>query len=373
LVNFFHRYRVQLIIEKQYEINMELASSKARAESESQEKSKFLANISHELRTPLNAIIGFSEIIQSETMGPLTNATYKEYIRDIHQSGTHLLSLINDILDFSKAEAQKLTVDMEEVVVNRVIRSSIKMLQAKAEQASLKLFAELPDEAVVIMADHKRLKQVLLNLLSNAIKFTPEGGQVSVALAVHSDSKTVDLIVKDTGIGISSKDIPRAMAIFGQVDNERSRKYEGTGLGLPLTKKLVELMRGQFTLMSAEGLGTTIVSSFPLQRLDKHQGDETEDSADNSAAWKHLLPRSAFTSAVSAPGVEQAEEKSSSMMMAREESPAPRHPTSLSETIASDGLTLDEKDLPDLDASGVTMLDPEDFKNHRRPKDAGHE
>lgn len=361
LTVLLYHYRVQRVIEKQYEINMELATSKARAESESQEKSRFLANISHELRTPLNAIIGFSEIIQAETMGPLANATYKDYIRDIHQSGLHLLSLINDILDFSKAEAQKLTVDMEEIVVNRAIRGSIKMLQAKAEQASLTLQARMPSEKILIMADHKRLKQVLLNLLSNAIKFTPEGGSVTVILEYDQGGKTVDMTVKDTGIGMSSKDIPRAMAVFGQVDNERSRQYEGTGLGLPLTKKLVELMRGQFTLMSEEGLGTTVTARFPLQRVE--EGDETDADYEAHAPASTQTSVRGLSPTVNLPASAQVGPTASATAsrtsyVAKEADLTEVTVPSVSASTSSDGLEVSEQDLPTLDASGITVLGP---------------
>ena len=267
----FYSRRIEKIIDKQQEINVELASAKVRAESESQEKSKFLANVSHELRTPLNAIIGFSEIIKSESMGPIGNATYKDYINDILNSGQHLLSLITDILDYSKAEAEKLIVNSVPISVGKIARSTARLMEARAEQGQVKLITEIPKDEIIILGDQKRMKQIILNLMSNSIKFTPENGSVTLRVKFNAAEKTVDVQVADTGIGIPAKDIARAMAVFGQVDNKLSRKYEGTGLGLPLTKKLVDLMHGKFNIMSQEGFGTTVTATFALNELIAHK------------------------------------------------------------------------------------------------------
>lgn len=261
----YNTHNAQQIIDKQVENNRLLEEAKTRAEAESSEKSEFLANISHELRTPLNGIIGFSEIIQSEAYGPIDNKQYKEYIVDINNSGKHLLAVINDILDFSKASADKLKVDIMDIDLNKIISSSIRFVQPRADSAKVKLVENMPTEHVIIQADPKRLKQALLNLLSNAVKFTPEKGSVKISLKPNSSAKTIDIIVQDTGIGIAEKDIPKALSIFGQVDNKHSRKYEGTGLGLPLTKKLTELMGGKFEIQSKLGQGTKVILTFAME------------------------------------------------------------------------------------------------------------
>ena len=257
--------KAENIIAKQHETNLELAATAAAAEAENRDKSQFLANVSHELRTPLNAIIGFSEIIKNEVLGTIDNPQYQDYIRDIHTSGVHLLSLINDILDYSKAEAGKLDLELAEVDVTKIIMNSMRLVSPRAENAQVKLVENLPQVHFVLNTDAKKLKQILLNLLSNAVKFTPAGGSVTVSAWENIADKSVAVEVKDSGIGIAPKDISRAMAPFGQVDNALSRKYEGTGLGLPLTKKFVELMGGTFTIASEIEVGTTVTFTLPKQ------------------------------------------------------------------------------------------------------------
>ncbi len=217
------------------------------------------------MRTPLNAIIGFSEFIKSERNGPIANERYAEYIRDIHGSGVHLLSLINDILDYSKAEADKLDLDISEVDATKSVRNSIRLMLPRAEQAQVTLIDDLPHEHFILVTDQKKLKQIMLNLLSNAVKFTKPGGSVTVSVWQNLSDETITFEIKDTGIGIAAKDISRAMAPFGQVDNALSRKYEGTGLGLPLTKKFVEIMGGTFKIASEVGVGTTIAFTLPKE------------------------------------------------------------------------------------------------------------
>lgn len=264
--------KVEELIGKQQEVAAELASAKSVAESESKAKSQFLANVSHELRTPLNAIIGFSEIINSESMGPIGNPQYKEFISDINASGVHLLSLINDILDYSKAEENKFTIDFEQVDVTKVIKLCLRMVLPRAEAAKVHLKEEVPPEHIIIMADQKRIKQVILNLLTNAVKFTPEDGSVTIKLIKNTDNNTVSIEIKDTGVGMAAQDLARAMSPFGQVESKLSQRFEGTGLGLPLTKKLVELMRGKFDIKSETGIGTTIIVTFA------YQGNEIEEA-----------------------------------------------------------------------------------------------
>jgi len=269
---FIYMYVLSLRYEreftKQYEVNSELEEEKATAEEENQSKSQFLANISHELRTPLNAIIGFSEIIKDEVMGPLNNQQYKEYITDIYLSGTHLLSLINDILDYSKADANKLNIEEEEVDVTKIMKNSLRLVSPRADESGVTLIGEIPKEHIILKTDGKRLKQILLNLFSNAVKFTPSGGTVTLYAWYDISDNRFIVEVKDTGVGIAPKDISKVMATFGQVENQLSRKYEGTGLGLPLTKKLVELMGGTLEIESELNVGTCVTISLPFVESD---------------------------------------------------------------------------------------------------------
>ena len=261
--------RAENIIARQHEANAELIDAAAAAVAENREKSQFLANISHELRTPLNAIIGFSDIIQKETPPQAENPKFGDYISDIHSSGVHLLSLINDILDYSKAEAGKLALEVSEVNVSKLIQNSMRLLEPRAESANVRLLEQLPKDQIIMLIDSKKFKQVLLNLLSNAVKFTPAGGQVMITAWQNLSDDTYSFEVEDTGIGIAPKDISRAMAPFGQVDNTLKRKYEGTGLGLPLTKKFVELMGGKFKIESELNKGTKITFTMPRELKER--------------------------------------------------------------------------------------------------------
>ena len=269
IIVMYNTNYAQRIINRQFETNRDLEEAKIRAEMESTAKTQFLANVSHELRTPLNAIIGFSEIILAQTYGKIENKQYLDYIQDINNSGKHLLSVINDILDFSKASADKLQTDNIELDLNKLASSSLRFVKPRADEAKVMLIEDFPKKHIVIIADPKRLKQALLNLLSNAVKFTPSEGSVTLSIKPNSTKKLVRIIVKDTGIGMSDKDIPKALSSFGQLDNKLSRRYEGTGLGLPLTKKLVEIMQGKFDIKSKPDSGTIVTLTFPyLDSID---------------------------------------------------------------------------------------------------------
>jgi len=244
----------------------EMQAARQHAEIASRTKSEFLANMSHELRTPLNAIIGFSEILRHEIMGPLGHPQYLEYATDIHDSGTHLLSLINDILDLSKIEAGKLDLMEESVDVSRLVAGALRIVRARAEAARLTLYAELPENPPRLLADARALKQVLLNLLSNAVKFTPAQGNIVVRAEIDGEGLYV-LAVSDSGVGIAGADIPKVMAVFGQADSTLARSHEGTGLGLPLARSLVELHGGTFAIESEVGVGTTVTIRLPAGRV----------------------------------------------------------------------------------------------------------
>ena len=245
------------LLARKYEVAM------TRAEAANQAKSEFLANMSHELRTPLNAINGFSEIMAGEMFGPLGDRRYKGYAADIHTSGQHLLSLINDILDMAKIEAGKLTLHYETVSLNSLCNDAIRLMRGKAMESGLTLGLVAP-ETVQVEADHRGLKQVMLNLISNAVKFTPEGGAVTVTIAAQG-ADHVRLSVTDTGIGIAAADLDRLAQPFEQVEGQHSKTTQGTGLGLALTKSLIELHRGRMTIESEPGRGTTVWFDLPLR------------------------------------------------------------------------------------------------------------
>jgi signal transduction histidine kinase len=240
--------------------NVELERAKEQAESANMAKSRFLASISHELRTPLNAIIGFSSIITSQLFGKI-GEKYLEYAHDIHESGVHLLEIINDILDLSKAEAGKLTLDYEEFDVSRAIGKCLTIISERAIEGKVELRKEIASDMPYMIADRVRFIQIILNLISNAVKFTEVGGVITVTAKskpLGGNRTSFVFEIQDTGIGMSQQDITKAMQSFGQIDSGLNRKYEGTGLGLPLTRKLVELHRGEMKIESVPGKGTKV-------------------------------------------------------------------------------------------------------------------
>jgi signal transduction histidine kinase len=246
-------------------VEAHLRQAKEEAELASRTKTEFLANISHELRTPLNAIIGFAEILSGQIFGKLGDQRYVNYAADIRDSGQHLLTLINDVLDVSKIEVGKLELNEEPVDIIAVLESSMRLMRDRAEEAGLELRAELPRGLPFLQADARRLKQILLNLMSNAVKFTAAGGRVVVRAVVAEDG--LSIAVEDTGIGIAPHDLEKALRPFGQIDSRMARKYQGTGLGLPLTKSMVELHGGRLTLESEVGRGTKATIWLPRERI----------------------------------------------------------------------------------------------------------
>jgi signal transduction histidine kinase len=243
----------------------ELVEARRRAELASRAKSEFLANMSHELRTPLNAVIGFADVIRNESFGPIGNERYREYLDDINHSGMHLLRVINDLLDFSKIEAGKLDLEVEEVDLDELLDGTVGIMRKQAEGAGVDLRRERSVQEISLLADAHRVRQVLLNLLSNAIKFTRKQGRVTVSAAIDG-AGTLSISVADTGIGMTVEDIALALEPFGQIDGGLARKYQGTGLGLPIAKRLAEMQGGVLTLSSQPGRGTVATIKFPANR-----------------------------------------------------------------------------------------------------------
>jgi PAS domain S-box-containing protein len=244
----------------------DLAAAKRRAEDASKAKSHFLANMTHELRTPLNAIIGFSDLIRSELYGPVGDKRYGEYAGVVRDSGQHLLELINDILDFSKIEAGELPLHEEITNISDLVDSCVRMLLVRAAHGNLSVQRQLQSGLPDLRCDVRRVRQIVLNLLSNAIKYTPAGGEIRVSTGLDR-AGNMEIAVSDTGVGIADQDQRRVMEAFVQVDSDLNRKSEGTGLGLPLTKRLVELHGASLTLRSKLGEGTTMTVRFPRERV----------------------------------------------------------------------------------------------------------
>ena len=243
-----------------------LLDARRQAESASNTKSEFLAKISHEIRTPLNAIIGFSELMTDERFGAVGNQRYKEYLTDINKSGRLVLDLVNDLLDISKIEAGKQELEFESVPLNDTIAETIAMIQPQANRNQIIVRSNLETNVPPVVADMRSIKQIVLNLLSNAIRFTHPGGQVIVSTS-YLDNGSVVLRVRDTGIGMNDKELQSALQPFQQVSPAVSRRNDGTGLGLPLTKALVEANRAEFSIQSEPGQGTKVDIVFPPARV----------------------------------------------------------------------------------------------------------
>ncbi len=243
----------------------ELQRSRDSAELANRAKSEFLANMSHELRTPLNAILGFAEILRDQIIGPIGNEKYCEYAQDIHESGTHLLSIINDILDLSKVEAGRLEAHLYWINPNDALSMCLTLIQQRAFENDITLVSTL-DEEVEIEADQRLVKQIGLNLLSNAVKFTPPEGTVTLSLK-RTGNAGLCLSVSDTGIGMTPEEIKIARRPFGQIDTSLSKRYEGSGLGLPLVTAFAEKLKATMTIDSQPGVGTRVNILFPPDKV----------------------------------------------------------------------------------------------------------
>ncbi len=271
-------WRADLKIRWQHTENLELAASKARAESAHRAKSEFLSNMSHELRTPLNAIIGFSEAIRTGVYGPAGDPRYVEYAHDIHNSGQHLLNIINDVLDLAWAESGKMPAAHDPVDIVETARGAVSLLRREAESAQIELSLDAFESSCTIETDGSKVRQILLNLLANSLKFTPAGGSVDLTVARDPRAGMVQLSVSDTGIGMRREDIPLALAPFSQIDGSLSREYEGTGLGLPLSMKLARLLGGDLELESAPGVGTRVTFTLPDRAPPREAANENADT-----------------------------------------------------------------------------------------------
>jgi len=240
----------------------EIQDKSRQLETANQHKSEFLANMSHELRTPLNAIIGFSEVLLEKLFGDL-NEKQLDYLQDIHSSGKHLLQLINDILDLSKVEAGRMELDVATFDLPTAISNAMTLIRERAQQHGIALGLEVEADLGEVAADERKFKQILLNLLSNAVKFTPDGGRIDVR--ARRDAENVVVAVHDTGIGIAVADQDAVFEEFRQVGRSYTSKQEGTGLGLTLTRKFVELHGGRIWLESELGKGSTFTFTIPVK------------------------------------------------------------------------------------------------------------
>jgi signal transduction histidine kinase len=252
------RFMLRLtLVEQQTRDALHLAEMANRA------KSSFLANMSHELRTPLNAIIGFADFMRCK---PLTQPTYKEYAEYIHESGSHLLEIVTDILDLSRVEAGKATLNNNIVEIGPLVRASLLLVSERADGLGIKLCVSICDPAPLIRADQVRLKQILINLLSNAVKFTPQNGEIHVSVGCGAKGEVV-FVVRDTGIGMAPEDIPRIQQPFVQLEDVATKRYEGTGLGVPLAMAMAKLHGGSLMFDSWPGVGTTVTLTLPAERV----------------------------------------------------------------------------------------------------------
>ena len=256
-------YIAQQIIEAKNEVANRLL---VEANTANRSKSEFLANMSHELRTPLNAIIGFSDLMDKETFGPIGSAQYAEYVKYISGSGQHLLAIINDILDLAKADANKITLNEDNEDILAIAAETIYMCSSKAQEHGVRVGVTCSEGGVIARIDPKLMLQLLINLVSNAIKFSHAKGKVEIIVRLTED-RSIVIAVKDSGIGIAEDDIARVVRPFEQVEASYARTNGGTGLGLPIAMKLAELHGGSLVITSQLGTGTTVTVTLPAERL----------------------------------------------------------------------------------------------------------
>jgi signal transduction histidine kinase len=256
----------------------DLAAARLAAENERHSTSEFLARLSHEIRTPLTSVIGFAEVMARELFGPLGDRRYAQYANDILASGTYALDLLNDILAFSKAASGKMELRERRVDLVKLVEGCVRLIRPRAAGRAVELSLRVPPDLPRLWADERSIRQILLNLLSNAVKFTPPQGRVTVSAGLSRDGPdarpALVLSVSDTGIGIAPEDIEKAMAPFGQVGDPVGGGHKGTGLGLPLVQRLVEVHGGALRIASEVGKGTTVTVTFPPERTAAERSDD---------------------------------------------------------------------------------------------------
>jgi len=258
---------VDITARKQMEYSLKFA--KEQADSSNRAKSLFLANMSHELRTPLNAIIGFSEMMMNETFGPVGHNKYNEYLGDVHLSAKHLLEIINEVLDMSKIEAGRVELAEQDIDLKKLISTVIRMVISRVSDSNIQVHFNKPEIGAKLRADPRLVRQILINILTNAVKYTDKDGEIFVRLRMNTDDEML-MEIEDRGVGIPADKIADVMEPFGQIhEPTKSSIYQGTGLGLPLAKAMVELHDGTFKLHSVEGEGTKVTISFPTHRVIK--------------------------------------------------------------------------------------------------------
>ena len=270
------QHKLEHQAQKLVEFADNLNEEKKKADAGNKSKSEFLANISHELRTPLNAIIGFSDIMRTEMFGPLGSEKYDEYADDIHDSGNFLLGVINDVLDMSKIEAGRFQLNPETVHLNELLEETLRIIKVQAEKAEISVGQKIP-KSLVLEADRRAIKQILLNLLSNAVKFTPKGGKIDVT--AKSLTQAVNIIIEDNGIGISKKALEKLGQPFEQVQDQFTKNHKGSGLGLAIARSLTLLHGGTLKITSEKGKGTTVAVRLPLTCQSELTIKKDEDKA----------------------------------------------------------------------------------------------
>lgn len=261
-------------ITKRKEADIALMEAKIQSDMASRAKTEFIANMSHELRTPLNAIIGFSDIMKNEVMGPLGQDAYKEYVTDINKSGTGLLKIINEILDISKIESGNRDLNESEFDLDSVLRSCVDLYDSRIKEKDISLMDQTKDMPFMV-GEELSIKQVLGNVYANAVKYTPDGGRITMFTNYDMDG-TFRLSITDTGVGMNITEVQKALSPFGQLDNALDRSSSGTGLGLPLSKAIMDVHDGRLEILSEKSIGTTVTLVFPSERVRKKSQEKSE-------------------------------------------------------------------------------------------------